>query len=100
VTRLLIDILLAMAVLSMWLGCLGFARLRTPLDRVHCVAFVNATSGVAILIAAVLADGASIRVFKILIIVGASLLGGAAISHATGRAFFLRNAKAKSTESS
>jgi multicomponent Na+:H+ antiporter subunit G len=90
VTKLAIDSLLVLAVLAAWLASAGFARLRAPLDRMHCVAFVNATSGVAVLLAALLAEGPTTRVFKILLIVGIGLLAGAAMSHATGRALLLR----------
>ena len=87
-----IDGLLLLAVLMAWLGCLGFARLRTPLDRLHCVAFVNATTGVAVLLAAWLEDGASIRCCKVLLIIGIALVSGGAMSHATGRAVLQRGA--------
>ncbi len=89
-TQFAIDALLALGVLAAWLACAGFARLRSPLDRMHCVAFVNATSGVCVLAAAALTEGATTRVFKILLILGISLLAGAAMSHATGRALLLR----------
>lgn len=84
------EALLAIMVLAAWLGCAGFARLRSPLDRMHCVAFVNATAGSALTAAAFVADGASTRAFKILLITFVSLLAGAATSHATGRAILLR----------
>ena len=89
-TRLAIDALLVVIVLCAWLGCAGFARLRAPLDRLHCVAFVNATAGVALVVLALAADGPSVRALKILLIVCINLLGGAALSHATGRALTLR----------
>jgi multicomponent Na+:H+ antiporter subunit G len=88
--KLIVDALLVVGVLAAWLGCAGFARMRAPLDRMHCVAFVNATSGVCVLLAAALTEGPTTRVFKILLIVGISLLAGAAMSHATGRALLLR----------
>ena len=73
-----------------WLGCLGFVRLRTPLDRLHCVTFVNVAAGTALCIAAFLADGASTRALKILLTVIVSVCYGAALSHASGRALWLR----------
>lgn len=89
-TSVTIDVLLAVMVLSAWLGCVGFVRLRAPLDRLHCVAFVNATAGTALVLVAFLSDGPSARACKILLIVGASLLAGAAMSHAVGRALLTR----------
>ena len=90
VTRLTIDGLLTVMVLTVWLGCAGFARLRAPLDRIHCVAFVNTTAGSALILAAFLSDGVSVRALKILLMVAASLLAGAATSHAVGRSILLR----------
>lgn len=89
-SRIVIEALLTVMVLSAWLGCAGFARLRSPLDRMHCVTFVNATSGTALVIIGFVADGPSDRAFKILLVAGVSLLAGAAMSHATGRALLLR----------
>ncbi len=86
-----IDGLLAIVVLATWLGCAGYARLRTPLDRMHCVAFVNATAWVALTAAAFVSDGCSGRALKILAITVVNLLAGAAMSHATGRAVLLRD---------
>ena len=85
-----IAVLLAVVVGVVWLGCLGFARLRTPLDRLHCVAFVNAAAGSALCVAGFLADGASTRAWNILLTVLVSLCYGAALSHASGRALWLR----------
>ena len=89
-SRIAIEALLAILVLAAWLGCAGFARLRAPLDRMHCAAFVNATSGTALAAAAFVADGVSDRALKVLLVTGFSLLAGAAMSHATGRALLLR----------
>ena len=90
VKAILVDGLLVVAVLGAWLGCLGFARLRAPLDRIHCVAFVNVVSGTAILLAGFASDGVSVRSLKILFLVGVALVSGAAMSHAVGRALLLR----------
>lgn len=89
-TTVVVDVLLGIVVLAVWLGCAGFARLSAPLDRLHCVAFVNATAGIALTVVAFVADGASTRALKILLITVVSLLGGAALSHASGRALLLR----------
>jgi multicomponent Na+:H+ antiporter subunit G len=89
-TKLVIEALLTVMVLSAWLGCAGFARLRAPLDRIHCATFVNATSGTVLVITGFVADGPSNRAFMILLVAGISLLAGAAMSHATGRALLLR----------
>jgi len=90
-TDILVVVLVVM-VCATWLGCLGFARLRTPLDRIHCVAFVNVAAGVALTIAAFVADGPSTRAFKILLATVVTMGSGAALSHATGRALWYRSA--------
>lgn len=89
-TRLAIDLLLGIAVLAAWVGAAGFLRLRDPLDRLHCVAFVNATAWVALAVAAFVADGLSDRALTILLVAVIGLVAGAAMSHATGRALLLR----------
>lgn len=94
-SRVVIDILLVVVVLCAWLGCAGFARLRAPLDRMHCVAFVNATSGMALTAAAFVSDGLSTRAVKVLLITGLGVLAGAAMSHATGRSLLLREAASR-----
>ena len=86
----LIDVLLGLLVAVTWLGCLGFARLRTPLDRLHCASFVNAAAGVLLALVAFVADGPSDRAFKILLMVAVTLVSGAVLSHAVGRALLYR----------
>jgi multicomponent Na+:H+ antiporter subunit G len=90
VTTIFIVAALAVLLLAAWLGAAGFARLRAPLDRLHCVTFVNVAGGGALFVAALLSDGLSIRVCKILLMVIGALIAGAALSHATGRALVLR----------
>ncbi len=88
-TAVALDGLLGIAVLAAWLGCAGFLRLRTALDRMHCVAFVYATAGSALTAAAFVSDGPSDRALKMLLLTVVGLLAGAAMSHATGRALLL-----------
>lgn len=88
----IIDALLVILVLGAWFGCAGFVRLRAPLDRLHCVTFVNTVCGLALAVTAFVADGVSDRALKVLLIAGLSLLAGAAATHATGRAWLLRQA--------
>ncbi len=91
-SRYLIDALLAVAVCGAWLGCAGLARLRTPLDRMHCAAFVNWTALAPIAAAAFVADGGSNRAWKLLLAVIVTLLASSVLSHATGRALSIREA--------
>ncbi len=85
-----IDVLLAAAVLAAWLGAAGFLRLRGALDRLHVVAFVNVLTGIAVTAAALLGDGVSQRSGKIVLIWLLTLVTGAALAHASGRALLLR----------
>jgi multisubunit Na+/H+ antiporter MnhG subunit len=78
--------LLVCVVLAGWLGVVGFLRLRAPLDRLHCAAFVNAAGGLLLILAALAADGFSDRTGKIVLLVAANLCGGAAAAHAIGLA--------------
>ncbi len=87
-----IDVLLGLALLAAWLGCFGFLRLRTALDRLHCVTFIAAGAGLPIVVAAFVADGGSDRAFKILLLAVVQLAAGAALAHAVGRALLLRPA--------
>jgi len=91
---LLTPVFVALAVASAWIGCLGFLRLRDPLDRLHCVTFCNVVSGFMLLLAALLNDGAASRPLKILLIWVITIIAGALTSHATGRAVHARTERA------
>lgn len=89
-TEASVAALLGIAVLLAWLGAAGFARLRAPLDRMHAVTFVAAGSGAALALAALVSDGFSSRFIKAVLLVGFSLVSGAATAHAIGRALETR----------
>ena len=86
VAGLFVGIMVAAA----WLAAAGFARLRAPLDRLHCVTFANAGCGLALLAASLAGDGFSNRTGNIVLVVALNLLGGAAGSYAVGRALRVR----------
>jgi multisubunit Na+/H+ antiporter MnhG subunit len=86
-----VDVLLVVLIALAWLGSIGFARLRSPLDRLHCAAFVNVAAGSVLVVATFLADGPSDRSWKVLLTVLASVAGGAVLSHAAGRALLYRD---------
>lgn len=86
----MIATLLVLIVLSVWFAQLGFARLATPLGRLHAVTSVYVTTGAAMTAVAFVADGTSARTGKAMLILFVALLGGAATSHAVGRALWLR----------
>ena len=87
----IIRALLALAVVIAWIGALAFARLRTALERLHVVTFLNIVLGATLLVAAGMTDGASARVLKIGLMWLAILLSGALLSHACARTLRLRN---------
>lgn len=86
----MIALLLTIAVAFVWLGCLGFARLGSAYDRLHCVTFAAVTGGFFVIMAAFVADGISDRALKILLFFLLTLANGAAVTHATGRAVMRR----------
>lgn len=86
-----VDVLLALAVASAWLGCLGFLRLKTALDRLHCASFVNVAAGTCLTLAVVVQDGLTSRSWKSVALLVAVMLVGSATSHAVGRAIYLRD---------
>ena len=90
-TVVIVDILLAIAVVAAWVGALGFARLASALDRLHCVGFTTIGCGLPIVAAAFVADGPSTRAFKMLLLLAVALVAGAAVNQAVARAIFTRD---------
>ena len=88
---LALDLCLTLAVLAAWLGTIGFVRLRSALDRLHCATFVLASSGPLVALAAFLDEGVTTRSIKIAVLVVVLLATGAVTGHAVGRALLLRN---------
>ena len=88
---------LLLTVAAVWLGVLGAARLRDPLDRLHAVTFVNIAGGAAVTAAAFVTDGVSGRSLKITLMVLLSWAIGAALAHATDRALLRRDHKGAET---
>lgn len=84
------DVAMAIATAMMWLGAIAFLRLRTPLDRLHVVTFVNVATLGSLVIAAFLNDGVTSRSLKCAFIWLFAVGGGALLSHATARALHLR----------
>jgi multicomponent Na+:H+ antiporter subunit G len=84
------NILLCIAVLAAWLSASSFLRLRTPLERLHVVTFVNVVSIGALTIAGFTSEGVTSRTMKLIFLWVVNLLIGALLSHATARALHLR----------
>lgn len=92
---MIIGIILLLVAVVIWIGCVGFIRLRTPFDRLHCATFVAAAAGPLVVLLAFCADGSSSRAWKIVLLVVLLLVDGAALSHATSRTIDLRKATGK-----
>ncbi len=89
--EIVVDILLALAVASAWLGAIGFARLKSSMDRLHCATFTTLGAGLPIVIAAFVEDGMAQRSFKILLLFAVALVAGASVNQAIARAIFIRD---------
>ncbi len=85
--------MLALGVFAAWLAALGFARLRTPLERLHAITFLNAVAGAALVAAAFITEGSSTRPWKSVLLWALLLLSGGLLAHATGRALLIRDAE-------
>lgn len=90
-----VGILLGVAVLAAWIAALGFARLRWSLDRLHVVSFAVVACGLPIVVAGFVADGASTRAFKLLVVWLVSTIAGASLNQAAARAIFTREEAAE-----
>ena len=88
--RIAIALLLAAGVTAVWLAAIAFARLATPLERIHAVSFANIAGGAAITIAAMIASTPA-AAGKCALIWLVTALSSALLSHVTGRALLLRD---------
>lgn len=93
--EVVLGVLAAAIVAAAWLGALGFARLRSALDRLHCVTFVLVGCGLPLVVLAFVADGPSVRAFKVLGMVAIALVAGASVNQSVARAVFERDEMAE-----
>ena len=87
----IVDLLLAFALAAAWLRAIGFARLKSSMDRLHCATFTTVGAGIPFALAAFAEDGASQRSFKILLLVVVAVVAGASVNQAIARAIFTRD---------
>ena len=85
------DVLLTMSGFGAWLAVMAYVGLLSSLERIHVVTVVNVACGGPLLIAAFTTDGVTSRSLKCALIFVALLIGGALLSHVTGRALHLRS---------
>lgn len=93
VRSLSLAIVLSLLGLISLLAALGCLRLATPLARLHAVTFLNVVGGATLVVAAFITDGWGTRPLKCLAVWLTLLLAGSLLSHATGRALLLREAR-------
>lgn len=86
-----VDCLLAFGVACAWLGMLALVRLRTPLQRLHAVTFINIAAGAPIVLAAFCTDGITSRALKCAFVYATVAITGALLAQVTGRAAHLHD---------
>jgi multicomponent Na+:H+ antiporter subunit G len=88
--KIAVAAVLGLGVLAAWLAVAAYMRLRTPLQRLHALSFLNAVSGSCFLIGVWLSDGASTRALKSVLIWVMMLLVGALLAQGSARMLLLR----------
>jgi multisubunit Na+/H+ antiporter MnhG subunit len=92
VTSLLVDALLAAAVVTAWLGTAALIVLRTAYDRLHAASYVVVATGFFVTAAVVAAGPLSTAALKAAMVYVALIATGAVLNHAIGRAMRVREA--------
>lgn len=88
--QIAVDVLLGLCVASCWLGAAAFLRLRDAYDRLHCVGFVGIVGGLFLTVAILVGESFSSFGIKTIAIAVLLLAVNALLTHATGRAFRIR----------
>lgn len=83
-------ILLALVVLSCWLGVLGMLRMRDPMQALHFLSLPACVGSVLLTVAVFLRTGDSSASWKTLLIASLLLFANAVVTHAVARAFRTR----------
>jgi len=89
------DVLLALAVLSAWVGTIAFLRLDTSLDQLHTVTFVNVMTIGALTLAGFASRGLTPQTLKCALLWIINLAVSALLSHATARAVHFRGGEVR-----
>ena len=88
--HLVIAGLLGLTVLICWIGVLGMWRMREPMQALHYLALPASLGGVVLACAVFLQDGFSQVAIKTALIAGVLLGINSVVTHATARAFRIR----------
>jgi multisubunit Na+/H+ antiporter MnhG subunit len=89
-SKLLVEVLLAIAVITSWVCCLGTALMQGVFERLHYMATVSTISTFAILAAVVVEAGWGQAAVKMVFIAIVLLFMNAVLTHATARAARVR----------
>jgi len=87
---LAIEILLAVAVIVAMASCIGMAVMRDPYQRLHYLSPASCISPVLIMMAVLLHEGLKQAGIKAILIAAMAFVMNAVLSHATARAFRIR----------
>lgn len=85
-----IDVLLALVVVSCWLGALGMLRMRHPLQALHYLTYPATIGAGALTVAVFMESGFRSTAVKTLLIAVVLLAFNSVVTHATARAFRAR----------
>lgn len=88
--HLLVTVLLSLVVLLCWLGVAGMLRMRRPMEALHYLALPASVGMVLLCIAVFLEQGVGQVSLKTLLIAGILLTFNSVVTHATARAFRVR----------
>lgn len=88
--NLAVEVLLGLTVAVAWLSCIGMLAMDNVLDALHYLAPVTTVASFALLAAVVVAEGAGQAAMKTILICMVLLLINSVLSHATARAFRVR----------
>lgn len=83
--------LLALLVLSCWLGCLGMVRMKTPTQALHYLALPSAIGSALLPFAIFCTTGWSVAMLKAALIAFFLMASNSVVAHATARAFRVRS---------
>lgn len=83
-------VLLALVVLSCWIGVTGMLRMREPMQAMHYLGLPACVGSPLLAVAVFVATGNSSAAWKTLLIAALMLLANAVVTHAIARAFRTR----------
>ncbi len=85
-----VEVLLAVAVISAWICCLGMVIISDFYERLHYMASVSTVSMFAVLVAVVIQEGWGQATIKTILIAIVIFVMNAVLTHATARAARVR----------